>query len=697
MEFKEKLKLQIKDTGLDTFTLRQFLKRAEIYTVFEREAVKKAFARLCDEGFMVENFDGSYTLADSGAFTKGVLRGNRRGFAFLAPEDGGEELFIPNRNLKGAQHGDTVLAVRAGGDGSDEGRVVAVLKRGYDKIVGTFVKEPEGYGFVISDDDSYFTDVFIPAHACRNVRSNVKVVAAIDSYGRRKNPEGRIIEVLGREGSVKADMLAIIRSHGFKENFSAEQIAEAAKIAAADVKGEIGKREDFRNLLTVTVDGDDARDFDDAISVEKSESGYRLYVHIADVSHYIKRKSPLDKEAWERATSVYLPVTVLPMLPEAISNGCCSLVEGEDRLTVTAVIDVTDEGKAASSRIVNSVIRSNRRMTYDKVTRILDGDEKLKKEYADVMPLIANAYGLYKILKKVRHARGSIDFVTHESKFEIKDDRVLSVTCYPYTEANGIIEEFMLLANTAVAEFLYYSEYPAVYRVHEPPAPEKVEQFGKFVEGCGYKFAYKNALYSKQFQQLLEKVRGDEAESIISKVMLRSMQKAVYSVTDSGHFGLALEHYCHFTSPIRRYPDLMVHRALKMLLAGRFDEGTTKRFRNECIAAADQSSERERAADMAERDADDYFKAMYMQEHIGESYEGYVSGVTGFGIFVELENTVEGLISVNRLPADRYEFDEKRYTLKGIKHAYTLGNKVKITVTAADVETKRVDFEIYEE
>lgn len=697
MSFKDKVLGQIEASGLKDFTSKGLCKKLGIYASFERKILFDALKELANDGKLVQVSEDRYLLPTDESLVRGVLRGNRRGFAFLIREDEGPDLFVPNRLLHGALHKDTVVARLAANPAvSDEAEVVKVVERGVSEVVGTLEKQKAGYGFVRSDDDAYFSDVFVPAAEIRNIRNGSKVVVKLTEFG-GKNPVGQIKEVLGKGGSVDADILAIVRSHGFKESFSETATKEAEQLAAESVQREIKRRTDFRDLLTITIDGDDAKDFDDAVSLEKNGEGYVLYVHIADVSHFVRPGSAVDREALERTTSVYLPNVVLPMLPESISNGCCSLVEGEDRLTLTAVMKLDFDGKVKETDIVKSVIRSNHRLTYKLVAAMLDGDEKLKKEYADVFGMISEMKKLSDLLADARHRRGSIDFVTHESLITLNETKtsVENIERYPVLASNDIIEEFMLLANEQVAEFMCRAEYPFVFRVHGEPQKEKLEIFQKFVEGCGFQFKVRNKLYGKQLQSLLEEVKGSETESIINKVMLRSMQKAKYSTENEGHFGLALEYYCHFTSPIRRYPDLMIHRVIKMMLDGRLEGAAIKKAEEDCEIVAALSTEKEREADLTERDADDYFKAMFMEDKVGDVTEGIVSGVTGSGVFVELENTVEGYAPLSALPKDRYAFDEKRYRLKGTKRSFGLGDKVTVLVTGASTNARRVDFELF--
>jgi len=450
-------------------------------------------------------------------------------------------------------------------------------------------------------------------------------------------------------------------------------------------------------MLTVTIDGDDSKDLDDAISLVKNGESYDLYVHIADVSHYVRRGSVLDKEALKRATSVYFPSSVFPMLPPEISNGICSLNEGEKRLTLTARMRVDKKGDVIDSELYESRILNDARMTYKNVEKILSGDRELQGRYERVTPMIFLMKELADILRKKRESRGYIDFDTKESKITL-DERgdVLCIEPYPYLSSNGIIEEFMLLANETVAEFMANLEYPFIYRVHERPDSDKMRDFAKFAEGCGLTLGVKE-VHSGALRKLLKEAEGKPIEPIISKVMLRSMKKARYTTDNLGHFGLATDNYCHFTSPIRRYPDLMIHRIVKMMLNGKLDGDAAKRLEAELPDIAEKSSERERSAESAERDIDDYYKALYMSDKVGDAYEGTVSGVTGFAIFVELDNTVEGAIRIENLPRDRYVFEEDKYRIVGIEHSYALGDRVKIIVSSTDLDARRVNFEIDEE
>lgn len=697
MDFNQKLLSGIESLGKGAFTERQIFKKLGIYSSFERREVTRSLEELVAEGALVSFDKGIYAIAENTDAVKGVIKGNRRGFAFLIREDGDKDLFIPHRGLLGAQHGDIVYAVHVK-DTEDEGKVVKIIARGKTELVGTLTIDRAGRCFVLPDDDSYYSDIYVTAAKRHGAKNNDKVVVKIRDWDRGKNPEGEVTEVLGKADTVKGDTLSIVRDHGFFESFPQTAVEEAVKLDKKVSAAEIKRREDFRKLLTITIDGEDARDFDDAISIEKKSDRYILYVHIADVTHYIKQDSILDVEAFKRATSVYFPNMVLPMLPEGISNGVCSLMEGYNRLTLTCVMDIDFSGKVIANRIVEGVINSNHRMTYTNVTKILNGDKEKQKEYADILKMLNTMNELQGILSSKRRERGAINFVSDEPKFTLDEkSQVLNVEPYPYDRSNLIIEEFMILCNETVAEFMYHTELPFVYRVHEEPQKEKLQVFRALCLTFGYSFMIRQTVHSSELQKILDEVRGTPEEGIISKVMLRSMQKAKYTTKNSGHFGLALEYYCHFTSPIRRYPDLMIHRVIKAMLNGKLSGAAIPRMNTRCEKAAAQSSEREIEAEAAERDADDYFKMLYMEKRAGEIYDGIISGVTSFGIFVELPNTVEGMIPIESLPRAKYEFNEKRYTITGGGRTYALGDNIKIQVDGVNRDLRRVNFLLYEE
>jgi ribonuclease R len=680
----------------DTFTERQLFVRFNISAASEKREVKSALDELVADGEYIVNESGKYMTPAAFGAVKGTLIGNRRGFAFCTPDGGGSDIFIPPNALGGALHKDKVyIRVKKGKEkGKTEGEVVSILERGVKSAVGTF-KRAEGYGFVVADDDCFFRDILIPAQKFRGALDGYKVVARITGYREGKRPEGEITEILGKGGEALTEVLAITRSFGFSDAFEKTVKKEAALAAERPFSAE--NRKDFRGLLTVTIDGDDAKDLDDAVSVAKCGEDYKLYVHIADVNHYVRHKSILDNEAFKRATSVYFPGNVLPMLPEELSNGVCSLNEKTDRLTLSVEMLIDRAGNVKGHRLYESVIHSNARMTYKNVNKILDGDNTLTERYAEIVPMLRNMYDLSRILYGRRKSRGSVFFETKESVIEVdKKGKVLDIKPYEYGVSNSIIEEFMLIANETVAEFIGHLELPFVYRVHETPSSEKMEFFKQFMLGIGIKIRADGGVKPPDIQKFLELVENTEYKNIVNKILLRSMQKARYDVVNRGHFGLAAKSYCHFTSPIRRYPDLVVHRIIKMMLNGELNDKTVKRMAAFCQEAAANSSEREKAAESAERQCDDYYKASYMEDKTGTEYDGVVSSVTAFGIFVELPNTVEGLVRTEWLPRDDYAFDEQRFLIKGRKHSYSLGDKVKIRVESADRNARQVNFSLVE-
>lgn len=685
LNFEYKITDKIEKLHLERAGVKQVANKLGFYSQFEINEVKRVLEKMCKDG-KLEVSNKKYSSISAMSKLTGELRGNKRGFAFLAREDGGEDLFIPHSGLHGAQHGDTVAVEIVKGD---EAKVVNIIERKYTRLVGSYQKS-KSFGFVTADDNSYFTDIFIPSGKDMNAAGNTKVIVEIEKFGER-SPEGRIVEIIGNIGDKQSEVLSILKSYGFNNVFPAEVEAEANQKQYKST----GNRKSFIDMPTISIDGDDSKDLDDAISIFKLNDHYKLYVHIADVSHYVERGSVLDKEAFSRATSVYFPGSVYPMLPPILSNGLCSLNGGVDRLTLTCEMLIDGNGKVIEKRLHKSIINNTHAMTYKNVTKMLNGDEVMCQRYADVLPMIKDAYNLAMILKDKRNKRGNINFETTECKVLLDENgNVADIVKYDYSVSNEIIEEFMICANESVAELMFETELPFVYRVHEIPDPEKISEFRKFVEGCGYTLP-KGKLTPMDFQKLLKDVEGSGVQTIISKVMLRCMRKAKYTVDNLGHFGLASDYYCHFTSPIRRYPDLQIHRVIKGKLDGNL--GSIPKLASWCVEVSEVSSERERASEMAERDIDEYYKTEYMQKHIGEEFEGIVSGVTSFGVFVELANTCEGLARIDCLPEDNYNFVENRYQLKGTKYSYSLGEKVKIRVLSCDIDSRRVAFRVLEE
>lgn len=617
----------------------------------------------------------------------GVVHGNERGFAFITPDDGGKDFFVPRRAVCGAYHGDKVLAAHVKGT-DDEAYIIKILERSKSAVVGTYLREfNRAYVF---PDDSRKPKVFIPAADGGGAKNGEKVVCEITSYRKDKAPAGKVLEILGEEGDVLAEEISIIRAYGLEEEFPLPVLEEAREVSREKVVA--GNRRDFRNKLIITVDGADTRDIDDGISLERDGKNFVLGVHIADVSHYVKLGSELDKNAYSRGTSVYFPDRVLPMLPKELSNGACSLNEGEDKFAMSCLMTFTPDGERLSYEICESVICSSHRTTYAEITAVCAKDPDICAKYGDLTEVCADMQALCLAMEKRRERLGCVTLDVKEAHIYVDEKGEIIIPSAERTISERMIEQFMISANEAVAEFLQKKSAPCLYRVHESPAEEKAGMFFAFLRDLGVNAkGDKGELKPMDFQQILKSAEGKPFYQIVNKVMLRSMQKARYSDENLGHFGLASECYCHFTSPIRRYPDLFVHRSLKKLLkSGKADKLYAKIARD---AGADCSA-RERVADECERKVDDLYKLAYMADKIGEEFDAVISGVTSFGVFCELENTVEGLVPLEDLPADEYEFFEEKYLLKGAKHAYSLGAKIKITVAACDLGRMRVLFKL---
>ncbi|MBQ6922451.1 MAG: ribonuclease R [Clostridia bacterium] len=621
---------------------------------------------------------------------QGKIQGNEQGYGFLLPEDGGNDYFIPHGDLRGAMHGDTVLAETTDGyGGRTTARVLKVISRGIEKLVGTYFTCKRG-GFVTPDDRRYFCDIFVPFGKGVRARSGEKVVCRILCYPKRKNPEGIVTEVFGRQFDKKAELKSVLFNYDLPVKFDKETLAESKAVA----KERLSKsgRKDFTAETVITIDGEDAKDFDDAISLRKDGDKYILGVHIADVSHFVKTGGALDKTALNRGTSVYFPESVIPMLPEELSNGVCSLKEGELRYTLSCVMTVNKKGSIENYEITPSVIRSKARMTYTAVQGILDGDRQLAEKYKEIVPLIRLCDELADILIKKRDENGNIDLESTDSVISVGNGGEISVKRAVQSKSQRIIEEFMIAANCTVAEFAYYADIPFVYRVHEKPAEEKLAAFYEFVYGLGLKpKRKKDETYPKDFQLILKAAEDKPYYSVLNRITLRTMQKAKYSVDPTGHFGLSLKHYCHFTSPIRRYPDLIVHRIIKDLLKNGSGE-LYEKYSDAAVESARISSERERVAQDAERAVDDFYKILYISNYEGEEFDGVISGVKEHGIFVELECGVEGKIKTETLRGRRYYYDEKNLTLSNGSDTYKIGEKIRIKVVGVDLITRKAEF-----
>lgn len=665
------------------------------------DELKETLEHMEAEGLIVKTRKKRYGLPERMNLIVGRLQGSKKGFGFLIPDNPNmKDIYIPVENLNGAMHNDKVIAriTKASIDTMrSEGEIIRILKRANEKVVGTF-ENCKKYGFVVPDDQRIYQDIFVSREDFGGAKNGYKVVVEITQWPEgRRNPEGRVIEILGHKNDVGTDILSIIRGHNLPEEFPQEVEAQANKIPDEISEDIIKNRRDLRDRVIVTIDGEDAKDLDDAISLEVLPNGnYLLGVHIADVSQYVFENSYLDKEALKRGTSVYLLDRVIPMLPKKLSNAVCSLNPKVDRLTLSCDMEIDNKGNVVKYDIFESVIKTKERMTYEAVNKILEeDDEELKERYKDLVELFKNMEKLMNILRKKRMLRGSIDFDFKETKIILDEKgKPVEIKTYRRGTSEKIIEEFMIVCNETVAEHMYWKELPFVYRVHEDPDPEKIMTLNELVHNFGYSIKGADEIHPKALQQLLEKITGKREERLISTLTLRSLQKARYDGASLGHFGLASKYYCHFTSPIRRYPDLMIHRIIKEDIHGKLNEKRIKELNEIIPKIAEQSSIRERAAEEAEREVEDLKKAEYMAERIGEEYEGIISSVTSFGFFVELENTVEGLVHVSHMEDDFYIFDEVNHALIGERKRklYRIGDTVRVRVLSVDVANRSIDF-----
>jgi len=653
------------------------------------------------EGDIIKTRKKRYGIPEKMDLVVGRLQCNQRGFGFVLPRDEMyEDIYIPADGINGAMHNDRVIAkiIKGKTEGArTEGEIIRILERANKKVVGTFEKS-RNFGFVVPDDPRILDDIFIARNDTMGAKEGDKVVAEIVLWpGKRRNPEGNITEILGHRDDIGVDVLSIIRSYDIPEKFSDNVLEEAGALSGDISDIELKNRLDLRDMRIVTIDGADAKDLDDAVSVEKLPSGdFRLGVHIADVTHYVKENSLLDREAYGRGTSVYFLDRVIPMLPGRLSNNICSLNPKMDRLTMSVFMNINGRGDVVDYEIHESVIRTSERMTYSDVSDILEkNDPKLKKRYGYLVEDFKNMQKLHEILGRKRAERGSLEFEFDENKVILDDaGKPIDIVRVERRTADRIIEEFMLVCNQTVAEHMYWLGVPFIYRVHEEPDSEKIEAFNEFIYNFGYSIKGIKKVHPKALQGLITKVKGKKEERVINTLMLRALKRARYYHKSLGHYGLAVEYYCHFTSPIRRYPDLVIHRILKETLKGRINQKRTEYLKEFVEKAAFQSSERERAADEAEREVEDMKKVEYMADRIGEEFEGIVSGVTAFGMFVELDNGIEGMVRVSYMVDDFYHFDDKKYMLLGerTKKTYKIGDAVKVQVLKADLADNKLDF-----
>ena len=639
----------------------------------------------------------------------GIYRKNQKGFGFVKIEDQEDEIYISRENSKNALNGDTVsikIIAEKEGDKKQEGKIVKIVRHEKDTVVGTFQKS-RNFAFVVPDDKNFGTDIFISKANWGKARDKKKVLVQILKYPEKgKNAEGKVIEVLGGINEAGVDMLSLIKQYELPYKFPDEVVAEAKAYGDKIDPSDLPRRRDLRNDIIFTIDGEDAKDLDDAIHVEKLENGnYKLDVHIADVSHYVREKTELDKEAYLRGTSIYMLGRVIPMLPRELSNGICSLNAGEDRYTLSCSMEITPKAKIVSSDIYKGVIRVTERMCYTDVQKILDrSDETVLKRYEKYISYFDLMAELANILKAKRKENGYLNLEIPESKIILDENGVaIDVKKYETYFANEIIEQFMLIANETVAEKFYWLQSPFIYRNHEAPDVDKVKELNKSLYNFGYKIkiSKEEIIYPNEFAKILEDVKGKDEEKVVSNIILRTLRVAKYEAENKGHFGIASKYYCHFTSPIRRYPDLFIHRIISKYLDNDYlvNDFWIKKYEKRAEKRAENCSERERVATKVEREAEDIKKAEFMESKIGEEYEGIVSSVTNFGIFVELDNTVEGLIRYEKLGDEYFIYNEEKRQAIGERtgKVYQIGDKVKIRVANASKLMRQIDFEICEE
>ncbi len=671
-------------------------KIAEKLSVDSKDVVL-CLKELISAGDVYEYDKGRFASTTSLGMVKGKLIGHNRGFGFVSRGPKAEDVFIPAKFMNGALNNDIVLVEILRDDveegHSEEGKVVKIISRGTDQIVGTYQK-CKNFGWVLPDDNKFNKDIFIPAGKSRNAKDGDTVVVTITSYGGQKKPEGFVNEIIGDKSAPGNDVLSLMRQYKIYEEFPKDVMDYALSIPQTVSDNAKKNRKDFTKLTTFTIDGEDSKDFDDAVSLTMEDGYYNLGVHIADVGHYVQKDGILDKEAYKRGTSVYFCDRVVPMLPKELSNGICSLNEGVDRLTLSCMMKIDKDGNVVSHEICSSFIRSKHRMTYTSVFKMLEGDEEENKKYADIADIIHNMGELSDILLKKRQERGSIDFDFPETYLVIDENgKLVDVRARETNRAHRLIETFMVIANETVAEHMYKEKVPFVYRVHETPDVEKMTTLFAFLDSFGIHYdADLRDVKPKDIQNILNEIDGKEYKDVISTVMLRSLKKARYLPQCLGHFGLASTYYCHFTSPIRRYPDLCIHRIIKQYLHGTLNGQVKAELTPFVEEASTQSSEREKLAEEMERAVDDLKKTEFMSEHIGENYPGIISGLNQRGLFVMLENTAEGIINIDRLPDDDYEYDDTTFSLIGNNNRFRLGDKLEIQVFDTNVRERKIYF-----
>ncbi|MDU5252197.1 ribonuclease R [Anaerococcus vaginalis] len=700
MNFKDLIINIVNDKNYKPMTIDEMLRYLDCDKYIKKD-VKKIIKKLAKENeIKISSKNKIHPLSNDDKSLMGEISLAQGGYGFFISDNNEyKDVFISQNNLNSANDKDRVkieiIKEKEYGKNA-EGKVVEILQRNTSQIVGLY-KKNKGFGFVISDRDNLSSDIYIDEKFSKKAKNNDKVVCEIIKYPKNGSPEGRIVEILGNKNDFNVDVLSIIRSYGLKDNFSKKTKKEAVFI---DKEVDITKekdRKDLRDLFTVTIDGRDSKDFDDAISIEKDKEDFILYVHIADVSHYVKENSEIDKEAYQRGNSTYLYNIVLPMLPEELSNGICSLNPNENRLALSLKMKINKLGKVVDYKIYKSMIKSNYRLVYDDVNDYLDNKDKVYDDEI-LIEKLELFDKLYKILKNKREKRGAIDFNFTESQIDVNEKGdVLNISIFERGSANKMIEEFMLVSNETIASLFAYMDFPSLYRIHEKPKDEKVESFKNILNTLGYNIKGKE-LHPKDFQEILKEVSGKDDESLVNMLMLRTMRKAKYANYKDIHFGLATKYYTHFTAPIRRYPDLIVHRLVKDFLDNKFENISQSSLEKQLAKNAEHLSITERNSEECERDVEDLYKCKYMKKYIGEKFQGIISSITDFGIFIELENTVEGCF-MYKFSDNHFEYIEQKLSCvnRDNNKRYKIGQKVLIEVKNVDLEKRNIDFDLLEE
>jgi len=669
----------------------------------ETEELSKVVDELIQSGQLVKIREGKYSTPEKEGYVIGTFQASEKGFGFIQVDGNSErkDIFISPKNKSDAHDKDKVMCEIIKGETetkSAEGKVIRVISRGTNMYVGIFQKN-NGFGFVVPDNKKLLSDIYISARCSKGAVTGEKVLVKIVKYEEEKNLEGEVIEILGHKDDPGVDILSIIKEYDVPVEFDENVRKELDSIPDEVSEEEKVNRRDFRDLLTVTIDGEDTKDIDDAVSISKLDNGnYKLGVHIADVTNYVKEGSELDKEALKRATSIYVVDRVIPMLPHKLSNGICSLNQGVDRLALSCIMEIDKSGKVVNYDICESLINVNKRMTYTELQKGLNKDEEVLKEDKEFLDMFEYMYDLSKILYNKRLKRGALEFVTEECKIYLDDKgKACEIKKYERNSATNIIEEFMLVCNETIAQEYYFLELPFVYRTHERPDIEKLTYLSQLVRNFEIIFKVDEDVHPRELQKVLEGIKGRKEENMISKLMLRSMKQAKYTPTNDGHFGLSAKYYCHFTSPIRRYPDLQIHRIIKENINTGITEDRYNYYRHRTIEVSDKSSKAERVAEEIEREVEEYKKCEYMENFKEQEFDGVISGITAWGIYVELDNTVEGLIRISTLD-DVYTYDEKKYMLFAQKSnkTFMLGDKIRVKVVGVNVPSREIDFEYVE-